>query len=206
MRSDAAERRARIIRAARHLFAAEGGEVALEAVADAAGVGIATLYRNFASRSALADEVVLAILLDMRAAAAEALADLETDPAQAWTRYVGRLADLDLGAVSAALTEHVTRDLAAPVREAQEQTLAGVEGVLAAGRRAGLVRDDVAALELVLALGLVTRPLPEAIRDAAPDLVPRLLATLLAGMTPGPRPAWLESWSPEPTGAVPPGT
>ena len=191
MRADAAERRARIIRAARRLFAAEGSDVALDVVAGAAGVGIATLYRNFASRSALADEVALAILSDMRAAAAEAMAGIETDPARTWSRYVSRLVDLDLGALSAALTEYVTHELAAPVREAQDATLAGVEEVLTAVRRAGLVRDDVGALELVLALGLVTRPLPEAIRDAAPDLVPRLVATVLAGMTPGSWPPWL---------------
>lgn len=193
MRADAAERRTKLARAARTLFAADGSDVALEAVAEAAGVGIATLYRNFESRAALADEVALAILLDMRTAAAEAMAGMDDDPAQAWRRYVSRLADLDLGALSVALAEYLTHALAAPVREAQEETLAGVEELLANARRAGLVRDDVGALELVLGLGLITRPLPGALRSAAPDLVTGMVATLLAGMTPGPRPAWLES-------------
>ena len=72
MRADAAKRRQLIVQEARRLFAAHGSDVALEAVAEAAGVGIATLYRNFDSRAALADEVALAILADMRAAGTEA--------------------------------------------------------------------------------------------------------------------------------------
>ncbi|WP_104107005.1 TetR/AcrR family transcriptional regulator [Nocardioides sp. 616] len=196
MRSDAAKRRAELIRAARRLFAAQGSQVALDAVAEAAGVGIATLYRNFESRAALADEVALAILVDLSAAADEALAGMVTDPASVWRCYVSRLVDLDLGALSAALTEYLTHDLSPAVRQAQEDTLARTEELLVAVRRAGLVRDEVGALELVLWVGLITRPLPEAIRRAAPELVPGIVSTMLAGMTPGPRPAWLESGPP----------
>ncbi|MBD7918227.1 helix-turn-helix transcriptional regulator [Cellulomonas sp. Sa3CUA2] len=182
MRADAARRRADLVRAARHLFAAEGGDVALDAVAEAAGVGIATLYRNFPSRLALADEVALAILEDVREAALTALGTISQDPEVAWDTYVRRLAGLDLGALSAALAEHLTDDLSAPVRTAQEQTLASVEYVLAGARRAGLVRHDLAPLELVLGIGLITRPLPAAVARDVPDLVPRMVDVVLAGL------------------------
>lgn len=186
MRADAARRRAEIVRAARRLFAAHGGDVALETVAETAGVGIATLYRNFPSRAALADEVALAILRDVREAAAAALAAFDDDAATAWRDYVLRLVDLELGALSAALAEHFTDDLSAPVRAAQAEALAGVADVLAAARRVGLVRDDLAPLELVLGIGLVTRPLPAAVARDVPDLVPRMVDVLLAGMRPTP--------------------
>jgi AcrR family transcriptional regulator len=53
-RADAARNRARILDAARSLFAARGvGEVTLEEVARAAGVGKATLFRRFGDRGAL---------------------------------------------------------------------------------------------------------------------------------------------------------
>ena len=184
MRADAARRRAELVRAARHLFAADGGDVALEAVADAAGVGIATLYRNFPSRAALAEEVALAILRAVRESADAALAAFGRDPARAWREYVLRLVDLELGALSAALAEHLTDDLSAPVRAAQAETLAGVADVLAAGRRAGLVRDDLAPLELVLGIGLVTRPLPAAVARDVPHLRARMVRVLLDGMRP----------------------
>lgn len=53
MRADALERRKKLLAQARHVFARQGRTVALDVIADAAGVGIATLYRNFASREEL---------------------------------------------------------------------------------------------------------------------------------------------------------
>src|SRR5690554_1629661 len=111
MRADAARRRTAILREARRLFAAVGSDVALEAVADA---------------------VALATFEDMAAAADAALKEIAEHPDEAWSRYVRRLVDLDLGAATAALAEHAGRELTAPVREAQDRTLAGVEQVLAA--------------------------------------------------------------------------
>lgn len=184
MRSDAAKRRQLIIQEARRLFAAHGSNVALEAVAEAAGVGIATLYRNFDSRAALADEVALAILADMRRACADALDTVGSSPEAAWAGYVQRLVDLDLGALSATLAEFVTDEISGTVRDAQARTLTGVEELLDAVRSAGIVRADIDALELILTIGLITRPLPDAIRAATPHLVPRLVSIVLAGMRP----------------------
>ncbi len=187
MRSDAVKRRETLVREARRLFAAHGGAVPLEAIAEAGGVGIATLYRNFESRQALADAVALAIMTDMRDAAASALAQMPGDPAAGWRGFVSVLVDLDLGALTDALAPHVVGAVSGPVREAQQQTLARVAEVLSLARAAGVVRAELDPLELVLAIGMLTRPQPAAIRDAAPHLVPRLMAILDAGLhTPPP--------------------
>ncbi len=53
MRKDAQERRDRLIAAAADLFEQYGYGIALEAVAERAGVGRGTLYRNFADRNAM---------------------------------------------------------------------------------------------------------------------------------------------------------
>lgn len=184
MRSDAAKRRQAIIREARRLFAAEGSDVALEHIAEAAGVGIATLYRNFDSRAALADEVSLSILGEIQDAADEALDLIGSAPDTAWVDFVHRLVDLDLGALAAALADFVADEISGPVRDSQARTLAGVEKLLAAARSEGLVRPDLGALELVLAIGMITRPQPDAIRQATPGLVPQLVSIFLAGMRP----------------------
>ena len=105
-------------------------------------------------------------------------------PDTAWAKYVQRLVELDLGALSGALTEFVAHELPESVRRAQEITLAGVEDVLDSARSAGAVRADLGALELVLGIGMITRPQPAAIRTVAPDLVPRLVSIMLAGMRP----------------------
>ncbi|MEV1133607.1 TetR/AcrR family transcriptional regulator [Rhodococcus coprophilus] len=187
MRSDAARRRQAIVREARRLFAAEGSDVALETIAEAAGVGIATLYRNFDSRTALADEVALSILDDMQHAADQALGTIATSPETAWAEYVHRLVGLDLGALAAALAEFVADEISGAVRDSQIRTLDGVERLLAAARAEGLVRSDLGALELVLAIGMITRPQPEVIRAATPNLVPQLVSIFLAGMRPSRR-------------------
>lgn len=49
----------------------------------------------------------------------------------------------------------------------------------------GLVRDDLHPLEVVLGLGLITRPLLPTVAPDAPDLVPRMVEIVLAGMRPG---------------------
>lgn len=54
MRRDAAERREALIRAAAECFARSGYLVPLEEIAERAGVGRGTLYRNFRDRMALA--------------------------------------------------------------------------------------------------------------------------------------------------------
>ena len=52
-RRDAQDNRDRLIAAAREVFAESGFDVPLDAIARRAGVGRATLYRNFSDRYAL---------------------------------------------------------------------------------------------------------------------------------------------------------
>jgi AcrR family transcriptional regulator len=57
LRSDALSSVARILEAARRVFASGDGSGTLDKIAREAGVGIATLYRHFPSRQRLADAV-----------------------------------------------------------------------------------------------------------------------------------------------------
>ncbi|SCM75717.1 Transcriptional regulator, TetR family [uncultured Pleomorphomonas sp.] len=56
-RADAARNRARLLDAAKAVFAERGGAASLEEVARTAGVGIGTLYRHFPTRDALIEAV-----------------------------------------------------------------------------------------------------------------------------------------------------
>ena len=60
LRKDAAERRTSLMNAAREVFAEDGIDAPLDRIAERAGVGRATLYRNFPGRT----EIALAVLLD----------------------------------------------------------------------------------------------------------------------------------------------
>lgn len=76
MRADAVRNRARILDAARQVFAAQGIQAQVDEVAAAAGLGVGTFYRHFPTKDAL-----LAALVDERFArlAHVARAELETD-------------------------------------------------------------------------------------------------------------------------------
>jgi AcrR family transcriptional regulator len=58
MRADARRNRARILQAARELFASEEPEVQMDDIARRAGVGVGTVYRHFADKEALMGELV----------------------------------------------------------------------------------------------------------------------------------------------------
>ena len=62
MRSDARQNRRRLLEAATELILEIGGEPSRDAVAKAAGVGIATLYRHFPDQQGLLRSVALDVL------------------------------------------------------------------------------------------------------------------------------------------------
>ncbi|TXK11907.1 helix-turn-helix transcriptional regulator [Microbacterium wangchenii] len=182
MRSDAAKRRATILHEARRLFAEHGGSVGLEAIAEASGVGIATLYRNFATRAELADAVALDILADIRAAAGAGLAVVDDAATAAWDDFLTRLVGLELGALADALALRAPAELTAAVRQAQDDALGEVAALLAGARARGIVRAELDPVELVLAIGMITRPQPAALQARAPHLTARLAAIFAAGL------------------------
>jgi AcrR family transcriptional regulator len=73
-RRDAVRNRAALTKAATAAFREEGLDVAVDAIARRAGVGVATLYRHFPTKDELVDAVTEAVLDDLAAAAEAALA------------------------------------------------------------------------------------------------------------------------------------
>ncbi|TDD65717.1 TetR/AcrR family transcriptional regulator [Jiangella aurantiaca] len=138
MRADGRRNREALVTAAAKVFAEAGPDAPLDDVARRAGVGNATLYRHFPTRRALlaavyADE--LAALRDY----AELLREQEApaDALHAWLRAL------------ATQLAH-TRDLALTADgDWYESVDATVSGLLTAAQRAGAVRPDVAAADLL---------------------------------------------------------
>jgi AcrR family transcriptional regulator len=58
LRADARRNRERILAAAREVFATGGPEAQIDDVAKVAGVGVGTVYRHFATKEALAGELI----------------------------------------------------------------------------------------------------------------------------------------------------
>lgn len=183
MRADAAERRAKIVSAARHVFVSHGDEVALDVVAHQAGVGIATLYRNFATREQLTQEVTRSILADIQSVAQQTTTALPSQGEEAWHQCVHALVKLEIGALSSALARYESGDLPEDLREFQQEVLADVEQLLKIATDQGLVRTNISALELVLLIGLIIEPKSHAVRDLVPNFLDTVTKVVLEGLS-----------------------
>jgi AcrR family transcriptional regulator len=74
LRRDARRNHERILAAARDVFGESGADAAMEEIAARAGVGVGTVYRRFASKDALIDELLRLALNELLADADRALA------------------------------------------------------------------------------------------------------------------------------------
>ncbi len=86
-RADALKNRERLLEAAKAAFAEAGSDASLEDIARRAGVGIATLYRNFPTRDAVVEAVYRREVQQMADAATELLAQMSAGEAlHEWMR------------------------------------------------------------------------------------------------------------------------
>ena len=184
MRSDALQRRARILHTARELFAEHGANVAMELIAESSQVGIGTLYRNFSDRTQLVEEVTIDMLGEVKQAAQTALEGLEKQDPDAWQRFISHLLDLNLGALAEALGILLPASVSDKVMTPQREVAVLVQQCLEAAKAQKLVREDLTGNELITGIGIVTRPLPRVFSAAAPGLRERLTSIMLDGFAP----------------------
>lgn len=178
-RRDAEENRARLLAAAREVFAEAGFDAPLDAIARRAGVGRATLYRNFPDRYALG-----AAIIEQNLAALDALAREHRDRPDAFMTLLSAVVEQQLGIQALipawlmgpngpdlrALARRVTRLLATPLRRA---------------RAAGAVRHDLTLADAMSVLAMVAGVVaidPNA--ESRRRHVTRTLELLLHGLVP----------------------
>jgi AcrR family transcriptional regulator len=173
VRSDARENRARILVAAREAFA-EDGATSMNQVAQRAGVGPGTLYRNFPTREVLVLAVYqeeVARIVDAAPALLAALPPLEA--LRQWTT----------GLVEAMRRKHGLGDaLGSSAHQAiYEQTYEPVIGAIGtifdAGKKDGSIREDADPGDFLQLTGALWRAAP-----GPDDRSPRMLALILDGL------------------------
>jgi AcrR family transcriptional regulator len=142
MRADARRNRERLLEAAAELFASEGTDVSLEAVAKRAGVGIGTLYRHFPTRDALIAETYRNEVAHVSDGAADLLASLPPDQAmEEWLERFIAYAAAKRGMAEALKQLTVSREELFP--EARRRIGETIDTLLRAGVEAGTIRADV---------------------------------------------------------------
>jgi AcrR family transcriptional regulator len=153
LRADAQRNRDKLLTAAVELFAQEGTDVSLEAVAKRAGVGIGTLYRHFPTRDALLEATYRNEVAQLSDAADELLAAHPADEALAlWMDRFVAYAGAKKGMGNALRAMVSSYDLFA---DARRMNIAAIERLLAAGAREGTLRSDVAAEDVLHAMGAI---------------------------------------------------
>ncbi|MFC9795840.1 TetR/AcrR family transcriptional regulator [Streptomyces sp. NPDC057695] len=179
-RADALRNRERIVTAAREMFVEFGSQVPYDEIARRAGVGNATLYRNFPERTDLVHEVVLSLMARVTEVAERAAAE-EDDTFAALRRFTLGAADERVGALCPMLDGAFDKDH--PDLIAERDRLEGaVQGLVDRAQRAGRLRTDVGVGDLMVALSQLTRPLPGSGCAAFDQFVRRHLLLFLDGL------------------------
>ncbi|KRF24988.1 hypothetical protein ASG95_11105 [Phycicoccus sp. Soil803] len=153
MRADAARNRSRLLDAATAAFADRGADASLDDIAKAAGLGIGTLYRHFPTR----EDLVLAVYGAQIDALDQRSRELATsdDPGEALREWMRGFVDfyaVKQGMVTL-LRTMMNGSRAGQFEQTRATMRAAAERVLAPATEAGVIRQDVAAPELIRALG-----------------------------------------------------
>jgi AcrR family transcriptional regulator len=176
-RADARRNSAALLDAAKAVFAASGVDAPAKEIADAAGVGVGTLYRHFPNRS----DLVVAVFKQEVDACADAAGVLaaENPPSVALERWLYRFTDFVATKHGLARALH-SGDPAFDELPAYFRSRFGpaLTQLLEAASRAGEVDTDVDADELLYAVARLCRP----IGDGGPDQSRRLVGLLISGL------------------------
>jgi len=151
LRADATRNRSQLLDAATRVFASTESEPSMRAIARAAGVGIATLYRHFPTREALVDAVYRDQVARLTDGARELLAQFPPPAAlRRWMDLFGDWIATKNGMHDTLLALIEAGDIA----HAQTQTelLAAIDEILSAGRATGELRADVTAEDIAASL------------------------------------------------------
>ncbi|MBB5911713.1 AcrR family transcriptional regulator [Nocardia transvalensis] len=178
MRQDARQNRERILAAAEAVFGEQGAAGSTEEVARRAGVGVATVFRHFPTKTDLLEATVLSHFATLHVRA-ETLA-AERDPFEALRTLIRVM--IESGATKLTLISLLGTDGRVPesVRSASHDVRTTVDTVLSRAREAGQVRPSVTVDEIYLLIRGLSQV--SATQPANPETLGRAIDIVLAGI------------------------
>ncbi|MGY4708315.1 TetR/AcrR family transcriptional regulator [Mycolicibacterium sp. CBM1] len=183
LRSDAERNRERIVTAAARLFAEQGLSVPLEEVARSAGVGVATLYRRFPTRTDLATAA-----FERNMASYVGVVEKALNNPQPWDGFRELIFDLcALQASDPGLRALLTTAFppSSVIEQQVAETVDKVGEVIARAQRDGALRPDIGVGDVVVML-LANAGVLEATREHAPGAWRRFAALMVDSVRVGP--------------------
>jgi AcrR family transcriptional regulator len=179
LRSDAERNRARVVAAARTVFAREGLSASMASVAREAGVGIATLFRRFPAK----EELVAAVFADRMDAYADAVAAAlaDPDPWRGFTGYIRAACAMQAADYGFADVLTTTFPTAKALEARRSEAYAGIVQVIDRAKAAGRLREDFHPSDLVL-IHMANAGVVNATGDAAPGAWRRVVALFIQSL------------------------
>jgi AcrR family transcriptional regulator len=177
-RRDAEENASRILDAARQVFAAQGVATSIEVVAEHSGLGLGTIYRHFANKEALVNELARQ-LLEAAVDIAERHVASGEDALRPYLWDVAELLGSQPGIIRTIWNFPGSETLTARSRSAQA-------ALLRRAQEAGSVRGDLVPEDVAVALFAVTGILDIGRAAAASGWQRHLEAVLIGWGTSGP--------------------
>ena len=180
LRADAARNRARILEAARTVFAERGLEATLDQVAARAGVGVGTVYRRFPDKEALVEALFEQGVDGIVELAVQAGSIADSWDALVWflERACQRQAE-DLGLRDVTMHGMYGRQR---ISKARERIAPAVGQLIERAQRDGHLRGDIVAADMPL-IELMINAVATYTGRLAPDLWHRYLAIVLDGLS-----------------------
>lgn len=152
LRADARRNREALLSAARDALLGGDTDTHVEEIARRAGVAVGTLYRHFATREALVEEVYRKEVAELCAAPAKLLD--QHNPHEALRRFLLLLVDhAAVGKGMAVALESIMATNSPVFDNARTQMANALTELLDAGTTAGTIRDDVTGPTVLRALG-----------------------------------------------------
>jgi len=181
LRADAARNRTRILAAASEVFAESGAQLSVDDVARRAGVGHATVFRRFPTKEDLVLALVEERLGDMRAAAEEG--ERADDPWEGLRTAMERIVALQVRDRGLFEVVSACEVIGSPrLREPRHALQAVLARLLHRGQEAGVVRDDLAAADLMFLVAAAGHSSP--CRIDLGEVWRRYLGVIMDGMRP----------------------
>ncbi|MFD8863703.1 TetR/AcrR family transcriptional regulator [Streptomyces sp. NPDC059590] len=189
LRADARQNVEQILDVAQQVFADLGYQASIAEVAKRSGLGMGTIYRHFPNKAVLVERIAIKVMGESLAQVRRALAE---EPVT-WTafsrvvRHMTRLRSSQLFPVSRGRATDAGPELSA----VRTELLAALDDLVTRTQRAGVLRDDVNAYDIVLMLNSIPPRHTSDTADDEPvsDLADRYTGVLLDGLrAPGSEP------------------
>lgn len=181
LRADAARNHALVLDAAQMLFAERGLDVGMAEIAEAAGVGVGTVFRRFESKEALVATIVRERIGELHALAAAALERVNDAPWEAFAAYF--VGGVELQVRHRGFMESAAGlGACAPMRAAMRPVAETIAAVVERAQAAGVLRADLQPGDVPLLQGAISRCACHAFGMLEPEVWRRPCAIALDGL------------------------